>query len=60
MLDEPPGAFLSGRNVPLLFDELVTPPAGSSSHRVSVPSREPTSLDLAADLTSAMLVEVFR
>jgi len=37
MLDEPPGASGFGRIVPLLlFDELVTPPAGSSSHGSSM------------------------
>jgi len=40
MLNEPPGALVSGHNVPLLlFDELVTPPTGSSSHGSSMRSR---------------------
>jgi len=38
MLNEPPGALVSGRNVPLLFGELVTPPIGSSSHGSSMRS----------------------
>jgi len=41
MLNEPPGAFLSGRNDPLLFDELMTPPTGSTSHGSSMRSGAP-------------------